>query len=109
MFREPEKLGNPKPERQPKPKFRRVKPVSDKRKHELQVYAKLKKVFLEDYPVCQVCDESKSKDIHHKQGRSGQWLNKMHLWLAVCRTCHRKITDNSLWAFENGYSEYRNR
>lgn len=108
MYRQPEKLGNPKPEKRPRLKAKPIKRVSDKRAHELGVYKLLRKVFLEEHEDCEVCG-GKANQVHHKQGRENEWLNKVAHWLAVCDPCHRKITDNSLWAFENGYSEYRNR
>lgn len=106
MFREPK--PDPKPEKKSKVK-KPIKKVIDKRKRELAIYDKLKKVYMEENPNCEVCKVNKSKDLHHRAGRKGSWLTKWSNFLAVCRPCHRKITDDSLWAIENGYSEYRNR
>lgn len=100
--------SHPKPVRTPRKRAKRIKPVSDKRAHELGVYKLLRKVFLEENEECGVCG-GKATECHHKQGRQGEWLNKTQHWLAVCAPCHRKITDRPEWAFSNGYSEYRNR
>lgn len=98
----------PKPEKTPKKKPKRIKQVSEKRKHELGVYKILRKVKLEEEPVCQVCKASKATQCHHIAGRRGKMLVKWTNLLAVCAECHHRLTVDSKWAIENGYSENRN-
>lgn len=71
-------------------------------------YNKLRLEYLEAHPVCEVrtCNIW-ATDIHHTRGR-GKYLLDTKTWLAVCRHCHKKITDYSAWAIENGYSYKRN-
>jgi hypothetical protein len=99
----------PKPERTPRKRAKRIKPVSDKRAHELGVYKLLRKVLLEEEPICQVCKKNKSTQCHHKAGRVGKLLTQWTNLLAVCHGCHQDLTIRSKEAIANGYSEYRNR
>lgn len=82
-----------------------IKPVADDRKQELKEYGKLRKVFLTKNYKCQVkgCGNA-AAEIHHKQGRENGRLLEVEYFLAVCNSCHRKITDDSAWAIEQGYS-----
>jgi hypothetical protein len=107
VFREPK--PDPKPIKQAKPKYKKVRKVSEKRRHELEVYKKLRKVYLEENQVCECCKQSKAVQIHHKCGRVGRFLTLWSNFLAVCHNCHEKITRDTPWAIEMGYSEYRNR
>lgn len=85
-----------------------VKKISVKRSGEMQEYMKLKREYLELYPMCEVetCDR-KSVDIHHQRGREGARLTDTNFFMAVCRECHNEITVNSKEAIESGYSELR--
>lgn len=87
------------------------KPIAKQSKkmiERLDKYAERRRVFLNDRPVCEVCKRNKPKDVHHKQGRTGALLLDESKWLAVCRPCHNRITVDSKWAIENGYSLNRN-
>lgn len=92
-----------------KPKIvKPVKKVTEKRAKQNQEYAKLRKEYLEVYPVCEVVEcHNKSKEIHHMAGRDGDKLTDPDNFLAVCPSCHHKITVDSAWALENGYSILR--
>jgi hypothetical protein len=109
MYRQPETIGDPKPEKSPRKRAKRIKPVSEKRSHELGVYKLLRKVLLEEQPICQVCKRNKSTQCHHKAGREGKLLTQWTNLLAVCHDCHQDLTIHSKEAIENGYSEFRNR
>lgn len=85
-----------------------VKKVTEKRAKQNQEYAKLRKEYLEVYPVCEVVEcHNKSKEIHHMAGRDGDKLTDPDNFLAVCPSCHHKITIDSAWAIEQGYSILR--
>lgn len=92
-----------------KPKIvKPVKKVTEKRAKQNQEYAKLRKEYLEVYPVCEVVEcHNKAKEIHHMAGREGDKLTDPDNFLAVCPSCHHKITVDSAWAIEQGYSILR--
>lgn len=90
-----------------KKKPAKIAPVSEKRKSQMAQYSKLRKGFLSENKVCQASLEGCSKkatDVHHMQGRENERLLDDTKWLAVCRVCHRKITDNAAMAIELGLS-----
>lgn len=85
--------------------------LSPKRRKQLSEYSKLRKEYLNKYPLCQaklpgICTHN-STDIHHKAGRSGDLYLDTDYWLSVCRACHIWITDNSKKAIELGLSSSR--
>jgi hypothetical protein len=87
---------------------RPIKKVSDKMKSLLQLYNKLRVPWMK-YKKCKVCKKKDAEDVHHMRGRTGPLLLDTTWWLPVCRECHRKITDDSMWAIQNGYSYHRNK
>ena len=73
---------------------------------QLTIYNKLRKTFLEKYPLCQASLHNcnlKSTDVHHKKGR-GKYLNDPTTWLSVCRSCHNWIEEHPVEATEMGYT-----
>lgn len=85
-----------------------VKKVSAKRSVENQQYARLRKEYLEAYPVCEVVEcHRKSTQIHHIKGRANDLLNDVNYFLAVCDLCHQRIHAEPKWAEENNYIEKR--
>lgn len=101
-----------KSERQSK-KFQVVKQpnkVSEKRMKQLNEYTEVREMFLNMEPnhFCQVdgC-RNQATEIHHAKGKEGVLLLDTVYFLAVCRTCHERITRDSNWAILNGYSEKR--
>lgn len=97
--------------KQERTKVKEVKPinkVSAKRAVQNQQYAKLRKEYLELYPVCEVVEcHNKSVEIHHMNQRENERLLDVNYFLAVCRPCHEKITRDSAWAIANGYTYER--
>jgi hypothetical protein len=85
-----------------------VKKVSTKRANQNQVYARLRDEYLNVYRVCEVVEcNNRSNQVHHMAGREGDKLTDTNNFLAVCPDCHRKITEDSAWAIEQGYSILR--
>lgn len=85
-----------------------VKKVSAKRASQNLQYAKLRKQYLEAYPACEVIDcNNKSSEIHHQKGRENDLLLDTNYFMAVCKSCHHRITTDSKWALDNGYSILR--
>ena len=79
-----------------------LNPMSKKREKEAKVYKKLRKQFLGDMPICEVCQKAKSTDAHHVAQRGKNYL-RVETWLAACRPCHDKIHREPKWAREHGY------
>jgi hypothetical protein len=96
-------------EERPEKKAQRPIPkVSKKRAKENTEYSKVRKIYLEHFPVCEVWNcGNKSTEIHHMRGRVGSLLIDVNHFLAVCEACHKYIENNPLWAKEHGYSESR--
>lgn len=65
-------------------------------------YKDLRKEYLSNHPVCEVCGTKPANEIHHKRGRIGENLFKD--FLAVDRECHIRIEENPEWAKEMAYS-----
>jgi hypothetical protein len=86
-------------------KRKKIKPVSDKQKEINELYRKLRKVYLDKHPECEVRTKEcmgKSDQIHHKELR-GKNTNKVSSFCAVCAPCHQAIHSNPQWARENGF------
>ena len=89
-------------------KRKRIKPISDKRKVQLDEYKVQRIKFLLAHPICQCgdCLEA-ATDIHHMRGRSGAQLNEETDFLATCREDHIYIEDHPDWARAKGYTRSR--
>lgn len=83
----------------PKIKFNKIKPLSDKRKKQNDLYLKLRKVFLSKNKFCQVklsgCTIH-SIEIHHSEKRIGTKLTDVISFVATCRSCHNKIENENI-------------
>lgn len=73
-----------------------------------QKYLKAKKEFLKENPKCEVpgCVKD-SKDVHHRAGRTGDYLFNPAFFMAVCRGCHLWIEAHPVKSKELGYSVSR--
>ena len=82
--------------------------ISTKKRKQNEEYTKLRKAYLEEHPVCKVCESAPSTEIHHMRGR-GSRTNDVSTWLSVCRSCHYKIHYGAnhgygpKWAREHGF------
>jgi hypothetical protein len=92
------------------PQQSKVLPVRSKKRAVLdQIYSTLRKQFLGTHPYCLARLDSctaHATDIHHKSGRSKQYLNQV-TWLPVCRSCHQYIEQHPIEAKELGFSNSR--
>jgi len=101
-----DKEGN----RQLKPR----KPIASRSDKQLErdiEYAKLRKQWLPQHPVCEIGISGctvKATQVHHMQGRIGELLLDTTNYLAVCHQCHSWCTEHSQEAIEMGYSKRRN-
>lgn len=92
-----------------KKKLYKIRPFSKKRQKLNREYSTLRKRFLEERPLCEAKLEGctgVATDVHHVEGRGNNLLN-VEKMKAVCRNCHRLITDNSKMAIEKGLSKSR--
>lgn len=92
-----------------------IRKISDKHRKELDAYMPERDKFLNG-KRCAVYPEKKATEVHHMRGKGtgyfDAWaaergitkLMDQRFWLSVSRDGHRRITDNSAWALENGYS-----
>lgn len=92
-------------------KRKAIKQVSTKRQKQLSEYSKERIKFLTVHQGCQAnlsgCTGLAS-EIHHQQGKENELLLDQDKWLAICRSCHSYITENSNWAICVGLSLRRN-
>lgn len=87
-----------------------IKPVSTKMQATLDDYGKKRLAYLIIHSTCQaglVDCTGQATEIHHKAGKIGELYTKVSNFLAVCRNCHRWITDNSKEAIELNLSNSR--
>lgn len=79
-----------------------LRAVSKKRQKENRQYTKLRAEYLEEHPVCEICDSQRADQIHHRARRGSNFLNA-DTFLALCANCHHTIETNGRWAREMGY------
>lgn len=95
-----------------KKKIKPIKKVSDKRAKEMQLYLKKRKIFLEQHKLCEanleICTRQ-AFQVHHSCGRSNKLLNQEEFWIAICDSCHKKITEDSAMAILNNLSISRHK
>lgn len=82
-----------------------IKKVSDKKSKRDKVYSVLRQKYLEENPICQICNSVPSTDIHHKHSGAdrAKYQNDLSTWMALCRGCHTEIHENPKWARDNDY------
>ena len=88
-----------------------MKAVSAKTAARDRRYAIDRVEFLEANPICGALLEGCrwiSTEVHHKAGRLPSVFFRQDLWLAVCWSCHHRITTEPAMAFERGLSVHRN-
>lgn len=83
--------------------WKRLSPISKRRKKEVAEYSELRMEYLKPWTTCEVCKEKIATQIHHKAGRRGKQLNNTQDFLKVCMDCHIRIHAQPLWAKKHGY------
>lgn len=81
----------------------RLKPISDKRRAQMRQYSTLRRKFLSQHPVCEICESARSWEIHHRGGRTGKRLLEVEEWLALCSRCHADVHAHGAKARVNGF------
>lgn len=90
---------DPKPVKVEKKKAKPIKKLSVKRSTENKIYLTLRKVYLENNPMCavQLTDCTKvATEIHHSKKRTGFRLNDVLNFVAICRNCHIKVENYNI-------------
>lgn len=77
--------------------------VSPRRKRQTQAYGDIRKELLAKYPVCIVCMDARSVEIHHKNGRHNYRLIDVKNLVPICRSCHNYIHQRPGIARQNGW------
>ena len=80
---------------------------SYKRRWERRQYRDLRAAFLTGHPICQLCEEAASTEVHHMKGRVGSLYLDVDHWKALCRNCHQWATENPEQAKKCGISANR--
>lgn len=63
--------------------------------------------LLSERPVCQRCKKQVSQDIHELKSRArGGSITDIDNLVAICRDCHRWITDNPKAAAQTGWLKH---
>ena len=80
--------------------------VSTRQQKRLNRYYAASKAYLDEHPMCEMpgCGYH-ADEIHHKMGRGIHIDNPEH-FMAICRSCHRRVEDNKSWAREKQYILY---
>lgn len=83
---------------------------SPKRKKEEVIYTKLRRDFLDKYPICGMnilnrCTVN-ATEIQHLKGR-GEYYLDTSTWMSACHSCHAYATDHPKEAIENGWAKKR--
>lgn len=100
-----------KKEKPVKPKVK-IPLIGDRRKEQDRIYRLIKPKWfaLPENQVCACreelgcCKPGTRLVVHHMAGRYQWWLCYTKYWIPVCNDAHEKITQDSEWAFEKGYS-----
>lgn len=94
----------------PKKKKRAViRRQSIKRAEEYKLYYPAREKHLFEQKFCECGCGGYSVEIHHKKGKIGKLLYDKRYFMAVTRRCHRKITNNPVWAMEQGFTISRHK
>lgn len=84
-----------------------IKQVAKKRARQLRKYTKLRKVFLEAHPECEIPVEGctvTATEVHHAGGRENELLLDISRYKAACHNCHTVATEKSKQAISDGRS-----
>lgn len=71
-----------------------LRKLSGKRRKEVNLYLKARKIYLEAHLICEACNEKPSDQIHHKKGRQGKLIHDVRYFMATDQECHAWIENN---------------
>lgn len=81
----------------------RLKQSSANRRAQLAEYYRLRRRYLTEVMMCEICGINKAVDIHHRRGRRGKGLLVIAWWMGLCRSCHSWIHEHPKEAREKGF------
>jgi Pyruvate/2-oxoacid:ferredoxin oxidoreductase delta subunit len=88
----------------------RIPSRSSKKVKEDALYTVMRKVFLDQHPMCMMAIPGKctqtATDIQHKKGR-GEYFLDTTTWMSACRGCHSYADTHPEEAIEKGWAELR--
>lgn len=76
--------------------------VSERQKKRLREYTKVKRRYLREHPLCEMCSVRKADSLHHCRGRAGSLLSDARYFKALCEPCHDWIHANPQKARQAG-------
>ena len=80
---------------------------SVKRSKQEREYVRLRDAYMAGHPLCELCGEAPSRELHHRRGRVGSDLTNADHFAALCSPCHRFATERPAEAIRLGISEPR--
>ncbi len=100
-------------------KYQSIRKVSVKQGKRLSDYSSIKAEWIKG-KICGVCKKVIADQVHHQMGRAGYADEQARLegipllldtrfWLPIDGVCHTKVTIDSKWAIDNGFSLPRNK
>jgi hypothetical protein len=85
--------------------YQKIRPRSVKRLKQEREYAKLRRIYLFNYPICQFSEcLSNATEVHHKKGRIGDLLTDEKYFIGLCKFHHDWVESHPIEAKEHGYS-----
>lgn len=78
-----------------------IKKFSKKKLKELNIYRKLRDLYLKEHPFCERCGNV-ATDLHHKITRQYH-LNDVGVFCSLCRNCHDWVHENDGEARKQGF------
>lgn len=96
-----------------KPVNKAISLITDRRKAQIRIYGKIKAIWLPQHRECACrevlgcCKPGAHIQVHHMGGRQNWMLLYEPLWLPICDTAHKRITVDSDWAIQQGFSVKR--
>ena len=89
-------------------RWKRLNPVSKRKREEYPIYMAKRKAFLDSNKLCQIRSKvctSKSTCIHHGRGRIGSNYLDDSTWFASCYACNSYLEtyEGKIWGKENGF------
>lgn len=75
--------------------YKKINPISDRRKKELLIYNGVRDLYLKMNPVCEFpkCN-SREVQLHHRAGRSGRMLYEYSYFCSLCHAHHMWVHEN---------------
>jgi 5-methylcytosine-specific restriction endonuclease McrA len=69
----------------------------------MRQYTARRRDFLIERPVCEICKTGRSREVHHRSGRTGKRLLDETEWMALCWSCHTDVHSHGAKARANGF------